>query len=686
MARLHPDPARDAEQPPRESLTASRVRPAAGFVLAACSWTAVLLVINRALFHLRLIETGDLATILYQVKRAQRFHELLGNYSRFQFHHPGPAFMYLLALGDWIFRGLLHLCPEPANAALLTVLLFNVACLFASIRIFARHCRSSLFLPACPSASVALIYLIDRTNYVAAVTDVWLPHMLLFVFLLFLAVCASVGTGEATDLPLLMFCGGFLIHGHVAQILFVGVLAAGAVLGLLVNRVPDSGPRHFLRTNRMWLLSSVAIAVVFVLPMILDRLVDHPNNVHQIAAHLSRTQGDRNSFGDALKYEFSFFLFTPAPETKLPGASVTQLVDAATKQSGVAGYWLGIVVLCATAIVFWRRRKMTASAFWTYNVIQLAVVGVLFLYWARRMTGPFYGFNGFFFYAEQFAGVFVVLAVVLNGLRVAVKETTAVVLACAVPLLIFISPGSFQRVGTSVSASPVPEYEQFAQITDRIAQAVPRTSDTVRLRFSLADNEWVLATGVASRLAWAGQRVCVDEDATRWFENRDVCRSAEGLRNLTLTREKSACVAPCETLLDEDGWRALLEPFSAGKLPFAIGYSGDNSLNLNFYDPDISSYGPVWTKNRSSMRFLLASDWGGSGPVRIRINGIAVRGRIVEVLLNGEEAGTLQGDGALSRKFLLPSRLFRAGQQNEVTFKGRDDVGFEMSSVEFGEQ
>jgi hypothetical protein len=139
MARLHPDPARDAEQPSREGRSAIRLRPAAGFVLAAGCWTAVLLVINRALFRLRLIEVGDLATILFQVKNAQRFHELLGNYSRFQFHHPGPAFLYILALGDWIFRGLPHICAEPANAAFLTVLLLNVACLFGAIRIFARE-------------------------------------------------------------------------------------------------------------------------------------------------------------------------------------------------------------------------------------------------------------------------------------------------------------------------------------------------------------------------------------------------------------------------------------------------------------------------------------------------------------------------------------------------------------------
>jgi len=93
-----------AEAP--STLTARKLcgtpKPITGIILAACSWTAVLLLINRALFRLRLIETGDLATILYQVRDAKRFHELLGNYSRWGFHHPGPGFMYVLALGLYI--------------------------------------------------------------------------------------------------------------------------------------------------------------------------------------------------------------------------------------------------------------------------------------------------------------------------------------------------------------------------------------------------------------------------------------------------------------------------------------------------------------------------------------------------------------------------------------------------------
>src|ERR1700743_2832920 len=75
----------------------------AGVVAAAFAFLAAWLVVNRLLFRHALIEAGDAATIILQINNAQRFHEMLGNYSRWRFHHPGPGFIYILALGDGVF-------------------------------------------------------------------------------------------------------------------------------------------------------------------------------------------------------------------------------------------------------------------------------------------------------------------------------------------------------------------------------------------------------------------------------------------------------------------------------------------------------------------------------------------------------------------------------------------------------
>ncbi|HTZ08663.1 MAG TPA: hypothetical protein VMB72_06315, partial [Acidimicrobiales bacterium] len=42
--------------------------------------------------------TGDLALVDLAVRSATRFQQVLGPYDRFGWHHPGPAYFYLLAL------------------------------------------------------------------------------------------------------------------------------------------------------------------------------------------------------------------------------------------------------------------------------------------------------------------------------------------------------------------------------------------------------------------------------------------------------------------------------------------------------------------------------------------------------------------------------------------------------------
>ena len=68
--------------------------------LPAVLFAGVVLAINGHWFRVPLIESADLAANSIQVYHAKMFRELLGNYSRWQFHHPGPVFFYLLAAGE----------------------------------------------------------------------------------------------------------------------------------------------------------------------------------------------------------------------------------------------------------------------------------------------------------------------------------------------------------------------------------------------------------------------------------------------------------------------------------------------------------------------------------------------------------------------------------------------------------
>jgi hypothetical protein len=55
----------------------------------------------------------------------------------------------------------------------------------------------------------------------------------------------------------------------------------------------------------------------------------------------------------------------------------------------------------------------------------------------------------------------------------------------------------------------------------------------------------------------------------------------------------------------------------------------------------------------------------------------------VEVLLNGNRLGEVAGNGPLSKDFVVPTKVFLTGAENELAFKTPDNVGVLVQSVEF---
>src|SRR5947209_19512236 len=108
---------------------------------------------------------------------------MLGNYSRWEFHHPGPAMFYLLAAGERVFHDWTHLVPGTMNAQLVTLVLINTAFLFGAIEIFAKYFTPQMFRPLALAAALLWIYTVNTTVPTGAVVSPWMPHVALFAFL-----------------------------------------------------------------------------------------------------------------------------------------------------------------------------------------------------------------------------------------------------------------------------------------------------------------------------------------------------------------------------------------------------------------------------------------------------------------------------------------------------------------------
>ena len=212
--------------------------------ISAFTFLLVLLILNHDLFTVPIFEYTDFAANAIQVERAKHFHELLGNYSRWGFNHPGPAFFYLYALGEKVLYDWLHLVPAEMNSHILIIILLNTAFLFGSICIIAGYCRSRLFPPIALALSLYFICVVNLTIPGSAMLSVWPPQVLLSCFLFFITASASVACGNVKRLPWAVLAGLLLVHGHVAQPLFVIALGAGAAAALWWNRYRSAGWRE----------------------------------------------------------------------------------------------------------------------------------------------------------------------------------------------------------------------------------------------------------------------------------------------------------------------------------------------------------------------------------------------------------------------------------------------------------
>ncbi len=290
-------------------------------------------------FHRPYYEYWDLAANSLSVIRAKHFSELYGSYSRWGFHHPGPIFFYVQALGEWVFYDLLHLTPAPFNGQTLANLCLTASFFVAALSCFSRWLTEParrLFVPAAlvvaavHFGAVARMPSYDMLLGCTPFTSAWTAHSWVFPFLCMLTAGASIMAGQGRDLPLLALAVGFLIHAHIAAPLFVGPVVLLAYAGLLATCISrDRGaasetasslpvwkrPRWALgsawRAFPRFHIAALAILTVFALPIVIDLFLGDESNFHAVLTHLRLHQGEHKSLARSIFYFVQFGAYRP---------------------------------------------------------------------------------------------------------------------------------------------------------------------------------------------------------------------------------------------------------------------------------------------------------------------------------------------------------------------------------------
>ena len=395
-------------------------------------------------------EVGDAAANGLQIRKAKHFNELHGNYSRFQFHHPGPAFFYAYAAGEWVLYDLLKVVPSPANAHVFAGVLLQTGFLAWALAILSKRTRHPLIAPLVLLLAAlhfgAVNYNIPHSVY----ESIWPPHVLLFPFLCFVVACASLASGCGKHILPVVTAGALLVHGHVAQPLFVVPLFLLSCVAFAMRlRTSDKPIRDALRNFRRSFIAAGTVLLIFLLPLAIDASAGSESNLARIFSHFSGSAGDRKSLLQSLNYLGTFLCYVPDPEKFCDVLGPGSLLYARDRWYVLAG-WLVLGGLLA----FVYRRRTLAADFTRWLVLLFGVGILLMLVWGIMQSAEMFAFNSHFAFALLFVPMILLAIAVCERVsgRLA-RYASVIALIVAVPFT--VASAYDWRVWPRLSAGPI---------------------------------------------------------------------------------------------------------------------------------------------------------------------------------------------------------------------------------------
>lgn len=475
------------------------------------SWLACFLVIgtvlvarNAYLFTTRIYEDSDFAANTIAVLQAKHFQLLTGNYSRLGFYHPGPAFLYVEAWGEWLFHDVMHLVPTPWNGQLLAVLLLNAALMATTIAVFARDGGTAV---AVAGLGTVLAFTVLHP---LTLNSNWMPYVYFAPALLLLASAAAVASGRASSVPLLCLAVGLCANGHAEFLFFAPIVAVTALAGLFARN--RRNPLALLRASRRHWLGGLAIILVLALPTALNTVINWPGELPRYLAYSTRaSQTLQHSATVAVTYPLRFWW---------PGEPARAVHTPELAVAAVGGLLVPLLAFGLAA----RCRHPGQRRFLLWSVAFALLDTVLFMYYSwRGIDEIFAAYEGYFYWS-------VPLLLLLVGAAAAVERIQSAWRQFSIPVLAALT------VAAAVAASLVPlraepygpgQYVGDPGIPHDVA-VLKGASGGRTIVLNVSQPAWGDAVGVIAYADRIGTRACVSEpNWTNLFRAQSICTPAE---------------------------------------------------------------------------------------------------------------------------------------------------------------
>lgn len=287
-------------------------------------------------------------------RRAWHLDQLVGPYSRYGFHHPGPAMFYLAAP----FVRLL----EPSGPGMyLASVAINGAAMVAIVAYVWRRLS-----PLCALVAAALVDLFAWAVSPEVLRYPWNPYLVVMAILL-LVVLAAGAVAEATPGAWLWpaVIGSYCVQTHVSTLLYVVVVVAATGVYAVARAIRTGrwarGEEAWWRGGRWWRSPARGIGVVCLVliwvPPVVELFAHSPNNLSAMWDFFNSTHATIPLSVARMAVAKAITVFPYGNQAVHNGQALFrpgwQLI----------AFDLGmVIVVVATVVVGWRRRNRFSLA------------------------------------------------------------------------------------------------------------------------------------------------------------------------------------------------------------------------------------------------------------------------------------------------------------------------------------
>lgn len=615
------------------------------FQLALLGSIAFFLVIsNWPTIRNSTFEVGDFAANSLLIQDAKSFSLFVGNYSRIGFNHPGPAILYVLAAGEWLFHDVLHIVKHPISGQLIAVAIYNACWLLAILRMLIRLTGSRAEGALATAVFAFAAVLCDADFF----TGLWFPQLYFLPFATFLLAAARLAARHTDSWLALAVSSGFLINGHVSFVAIIGliviiILIRSFLQSLRDPRAPFLLSKSFLGVHRTRAVYCLGVASLFFVPLLIETVLRFPG---PISDYIHFSGGDKhNSVLAAIAFTGYYW-------------------------GSVLAMFTGLTLLIVLAV------HMNSEA-QPYAENIRSLVAVLF---AATFALWFYAYYGVDFLDQKYIGLFyfatpaIALSLAASYAYRHLKYSRKQILAGILMLLCVI--GIYHRISRP---APYANFYNHPEVAD-LYLSLNALDRRGRLVLDLDNTNWgEVWSNSAGLMAYAKRQgndlVCVNKNWHILFSRANLCTPAEvanGTRLLVYSTTANEDVS--ETLLVQSSGLsfyafALPEVAGQGYVPVASHQNWfRNHLLTQGWSPTEGEF--VWTQERKAYMSI---------PINPKFNGTLILDlaafipapdsqQHVTVAINGKRYPPIRFDAANNRKTL----------RFDVTASGKENLEIEL--------